>query len=101
MLFNSLDFAIFLPVVFALYWFVVKPSLNRQNLFVVIASYVFYCWWDYPFLVLIVLSTLVDFVVAKLLYKTTLKSRRKLLLFVSLGFNLGLLGFFKYYHFFI
>src|SRR5690606_13467538 len=101
MLFNSLDFAIFLPIVFALYWFVLKPSLNRQNLFVVLASYVFYGWWDYRFLVLIVLSTLVDFVVAILLYKATLKSRRMLLLLVSLGFNLGLLGFFKYYHFFI
>ena len=101
MLFNSLDFAIFLPLVFALYWFVLKPSLNRQNLFVVLASYVFYAWWDYRFLALIVLSTLVDFVVAKLMHRETTQTRRKILLLVSLCFNLGLLGFFKYYHFFI
>jgi D-alanyl-lipoteichoic acid acyltransferase DltB (MBOAT superfamily) len=101
MLFNSLDFAIFLPVVFALYWFVLKASLRGQNLFVVLASYVFYAWWDYRFLALIVLSTLVDFVVAKLMHRETTQTRRKILLLVSLCFNLGLLGFFKYYNFFI
>ncbi|WP_417872724.1 MBOAT family O-acyltransferase [Xanthomarina gelatinilytica] len=101
MLFNSLDFAIFLPIVFMLYWYVFKRFLSLQNFLVVLASYVFYAWWDYRFLALIVLSTLVDFVVAKLMHRETKQTRRKILLMVSLCFNLGLLGFFKYYNFFI
>lgn len=56
MLFNSIEFLIYLPVVFLLYWFVFKP-LRWQNLFVVIASYVFYGWWDWRFLLLIALTT--------------------------------------------
>jgi D-alanyl-lipoteichoic acid acyltransferase DltB (MBOAT superfamily) len=58
MFFNSIDFAIFLPIVFLLYWFVVKNNLKLQNLLIVIASYVFYGWWDYRFLLLIVFSRL-------------------------------------------
>src|SRR5690606_20865684 len=101
MLFNSLDFAIFLPIVFILYWFVFKRSLSAQNVLLLLASYVFYGWWDWRFLSLIVFSTLVDFIVAKGLFKQQEPSKRKLLLGVSLVFNLGLLGFFKYYNFFI
>nr|WP_026753217.1 MBOAT family O-acyltransferase [Sediminibacter sp. Hel_I_10] len=101
MLFNSLDFALFLPVVFLLYWFVTDRSLRWQNLLIVCASYVFYAWWDYRFLGLIVLSTLVDYLVAKQLAKEVTIKRRKLWLGISLLFNLGLLGFFKYYNFFI
>ncbi len=63
MLFNSLDFAIFLPIVFILYWFVTNWNLKLQNLLVVIASYVFYGWWDWRFLSLILFSTLVDYTV--------------------------------------
>jgi len=70
MLFNSLDFAVFLPLVFILYWFVAKRSLTLRNILIVCSSYVFYAWWDYRFLGLIVLSTLIDFIVANQLKKT-------------------------------
>lgn len=101
MLFNSLDFVVFLPLVFVLYWFVTKRSLRLQNILIVIASYLFYAWWDYRFLALIALSTIVDFFVAKQLNALRAKSTRKLLLLISLIFNLGLLAFFKYFNFFI
>jgi D-alanyl-lipoteichoic acid acyltransferase DltB (MBOAT superfamily) len=101
MLFNSLDFAIFLPIVFGLYWFVFKRSLKLQNLLVAAASYVFYGWWDWRFLSLILFSSLVDYTISLFLTKTDDKTKRKLLLWASLGINLGLLGFFKYYNFFI
>ena len=101
MLFNSIDFLVFLPLVFILYWFIVHKSISLQNLFILIASYVFYAWWDYRFLSLIMLSTIVDFFVANKLSYVQHKKHRKLLLLISLCFNLGLLGFFKYYNFFI
>ncbi len=101
MLFNSLTFAIFLPVVFFLYWFVVNKNLKLQNLFIVVASYVFYGWWDWRFLGLIMFSTLVDFSVGLALSKQEEPTKRKLLLWVSILVNLGLLGIFKYYNFFL
>lgn len=101
MLFNSLDFAIFLPIVFIIYWFVLQRFLKAQNFFVVIASYVFYAWWDYRFLSLIIFSTLIDYSVGRFLDKTSNKTKRKLLLLSSIVVNIGLLGFFKYYNFFI
>lgn len=101
MLFNSLDFAIFLPIVFILYWFVVNKSLKLQNLLIVAASYVFYGWWDWRFLSLIVFSTLVDFSVGIGLGKQQNSQKRKLLLWTSIIVNIGLLGFFKYYNFFL
>lgn len=101
MLFNSLDFAVFLPLVFILYWLVFARSLNRQNLFLLVVSYVFYAWWDWRFLSLIALSTVVDYIVGLQLAKTAVPRRRKVLLWVSLGVNIGLLGFFKYYNFFV
>lgn len=101
MLFNSIDFALFLPIVFILYWFVFQKSLKLQNLFILICSYVFYAWWDYRFLTLILFSTVVDFIIAQKLKKHQQISYRKWLLSISLIVNLGLLGFFKYYNFFI
>ena len=101
MLFHSIDFAVFLPIVFFLYWFVVSRDLKRQNLLVVVASYVFYGWWDWRFLFLILLSTVVDFWVGLGLAKQDAPRRRKLLLSCSILVNLGLLGFFKYYNFFL
>ena len=68
---------------------------------VAIASYVFYGWWDWRFLSLILFSTLVDYSIGLALSKTSEKQKRRLLLWISLGVNLGLLGFFKYYNFFI
>lgn len=100
MLFNSIDFAIFLPVVFALYWFVFNKSVRVQNGFVVLASYFFYGYWDWRFLSLILFSTLVDFGLGRLLRDEMRTKRRKLLLSISLVVNLGFLGVFKYFNFF-
>jgi D-alanyl-lipoteichoic acid acyltransferase DltB (MBOAT superfamily) len=101
MLFNSFDFAIFLPVVFLLYWFVFKHSLRLQNALIVVASYVFYGWWDWRFLSLILFSTLVDFLVGKQLGKEAKDNKRRLWLWLSVVVNLGFLGFFKYFNFFL
>jgi D-alanyl-lipoteichoic acid acyltransferase DltB (MBOAT superfamily) len=101
MYFNSLDFAIFLPIVFILYWFVTNKNLKLQNALLVVASYVFYGWWDWRFLSLIVFSSLVDYTIGLQLKKTAQPSKRKLLLWSSILVNLGFLGFFKYYNFFI
>lgn len=101
MLFNSIDFAVFLPIVFVLYWFVVNRDLQRQNLLIVVASYIFYGWWDWRFLFLILFSTLIDFLVGLGLEKQEDPSRRKLLLLCSILVNLGFLGFFKYFNFFL
>lgn len=101
MLFNSIEFAAFLPIVFLLYWFVFRKNIKVQNLLIVVASYIFYGWWDYRFLSLIIFSTLVDFFVGICLEQTTHKTKRKLLLWTSILVNLGFLGFFKYYNFFL
>lgn len=100
MLFNSIDFAVFLPVVFLLYWIVFPRNINLRNLLIVAASYVFYGWWDWRFLGLIFLSTLVDYAVGRGLESPGRPMRRKALLWTSILTNLGLLGFFKYYNFF-
>ena len=101
MLFNSLDFAIFLPIVFLLYWFVAQKNLKLQNFLIVLASYVFYGWWDWRFLSLIIFSTVVDYLVAQKLRTEEQQSKRKVLLWTSIIVNLGFLGFFKYYNFFL
>ncbi|MDR7128894.1 D-alanyl-lipoteichoic acid acyltransferase DltB (MBOAT superfamily) [Algoriphagus sp. 4150] len=101
MLFNSLDFAVFLPIVFILYWTICRNSLKSQNLLIVGASYLFYGWWDWRFLSLIIFSTLVDYIVGIRLESVENRFRRKSLLVVSLLVNIGLLGFFKYYNFFL
>ena len=101
MLFNSIDFAVFLPIVFALYWFVTNKSLKMQNLLIIAASYLFYGWWDWRFLSLIIFSTLVDYAVGVGLSKQENQTKRKLLLWTSITVNLGFLGLFKYYDFFL
>ena len=101
MLFNSLDFAIFLPIVFALYWLVNVRSLKVQNFLILASSYFFYGWWDVKFLSLILFSTLVDYFIGLKMANETDKSHRKLFLFFSLAINLGLLSYFKYSNFFI
>ena len=101
MLFNSIDFAIFLPIVFILYWFVTNKKLKLQNLLIVIASYVFYGWWDWRFLSLIIFSTVVDYSVGLKLKNEENKTKRKIFLWTSILVNLGFLGFFKYYNFFL
>lgn len=101
MLFNSLDFAIFLPIVFILYWFVFRKNLRLQNFFIVVSSCLFYGWWDWRFLTLIAFSTLVDYIVGIQLDKSEDHIKRKTLLILSLVVNIGFLGFFKYYNFFL
>lgn len=101
MLFNSVDFAIFLPTVLVLYWFVFNKNLKSQNLLIVVASYFFYGLWDWRFLFLILFSTIVDFGVGLLLKEENNQLRRKVLLWTSIIVNLGILGFFKYYNFFL
>ena len=101
MLFNSFQFALFLPIVFVLYWFVFNKNLNIRNIFLLVISYIFYACWDYRFLLLIILSTLVDYFIGIKISETNKIKKRKLFLFTSLIVNLGLLGFFKYYNFFI
>ncbi len=101
MLFNSIDFAVFLPVVFFLHWFVVGKRLRAQNLLIVVSSYLFYGWWDWRFLSLILFSTLIDYTVGIALGEQKNPIKRKLLLWTSILLNLGFLGFFKYYNFFL
>ncbi|MGJ5642330.1 MBOAT family O-acyltransferase [Formosa sp. S-31] len=101
MLFNSLDFAVFLPIVFVLYWSVCNRSLAVQNALIVAASYFFYAWWDWRFLSLIFFSTLVDYSIGLALAKQEEVLKRRVLLYCSIAVNLGLLGIFKYYNFFL
>ena len=101
MLFNSIDFAIFLPIVFALYWFVANKNLKLQNFLIVAASYFFYGWWDWRFLSLIFFSTLVDYLIGISLSQQEKPTKRKILLWTSIIVNIGFLGFFKYYNFFV
>ena len=100
MLFNSLSFILFLPIVFLVYWKLSK-RLKWQNLWVLFASYVFYGWWDWRFLSLIFASTLVDYFIGLKISNACKAPRKQILLVTSLVFNLGLLGVFKYFNFFI
>ncbi len=100
MLFNSVEFLIFLPLVFILYWFVFNKDLRIQNLWVLVASYIFYGWWDYRFLSLIAFSSLVDFFIGLQLSRNQQEQQRKWLVAASMLVNIGFLGFFKYYNFF-
>lgn len=104
MLFNSFDFAVFMPLVFLLYWLVFnRRSIAVRNLFLLIASYTFYGFWDWRFVFLLLFSSLADFVIGLQMQKTPDNNprRRKLWLYCSLAINLGILVFFKYYNFFV
>jgi alginate O-acetyltransferase complex protein AlgI len=101
MVFNSLIYAVFLPLVFLIYWFLLNKNIKLQNAFIVVVSYIFYGWWDWRFLSLIFLSTSVDFIIGVLLKKNEREKIRKLLLSVSITLNIGLLSFFKYFNFFV
>ncbi len=100
MLFNSINFALFLPVVFILYWFVFKKSLKAQNVLLLVASYFFYACWDYRFLFLLVFSTLLDYFTGIKMSQAANRAGKKFWFWLSIGVNLGFLGFFKYYNFF-
>lgn len=100
MLFNSIEFLFFLPIVFLLYWFVFKP-LKWQNLLVVVASYIFYGWWDWRFLLLIAFTSLCSYLSGVLIEKNS-RSRKtqKAISAANITINLAILGVFKYFNFF-
>ena len=102
MLFNSLIFALFLPIVFLLYWFVFGRNLKLQNLFVVVASYTFYGWWDWRFLFLIAFTSFCSWGSGLLIekYRETPK-KAKTINVLNIVLNLLILGVFKYYDFFV
>lgn len=100
MFFNSIDFAVFLPIIFILFWSLKRLGLHYQNTLIVIASYVFYGWWDYRFLALIIFSTLVDYSIAQGMRNNKEPKKRNRLLWISIAVNIGILWFFKYFNFF-
>ncbi len=100
MLFNSINFAIFLPVVFLLYWLVAKKNLRQQNILLLVSSYFFYASWDWRFLFLLIFSTLLDYFTGIKIYEAATKKKKFFWLWLSIGINLGFLGIFKYYNFF-
>ena len=107
MLFNSFEFLIFLPIVFLLYWFVFdyairkcKKQLLWQNLFVVVASYIFYGWWDWRFLILIAITTILSFLSGIGIEKAHTQRGKKAVMIANIVVNLGILGVYKYYDFF-
>ena len=99
MLFNSIQYLLFLPIVFAAYW-LLRRRLALQNLFVVIASYVFYGWWDWRFLLLMAFTTLCSFGCGLLVSRLEARRLRRSVVTASLVINLGILVMFKYYDFF-
>jgi len=101
MLFNSISFLVYLPVVFIIYWCLAHKKIKYQNLFILVASYIFYGWWDWRFLSLIFLSSLSDYLIGLQIYTAPNFKKKKLLLIISIVINLGFLGFFKYYNFFV
>ena len=100
MFFNSLAFAIFLPIVFFLYWFVFNKNKSTQNALLIIASYYFYSCWDWRFLFLLVFSTFLDYYTGIQIEKGKSENSRKFWFWLSIIINLGFLGIFKYYNFF-
>ena len=100
MLFNSFNFAIFLPIVFLLYWFVVNKKLQSQNVLLLIASYFFYACWDWRFMFLLIFSTLLDYFTGLKMSDAENKNSKKFWFWLSVIINLGFLGVFKYYNFF-
>lgn len=100
MLFNSLNFAIFLPIVFLLYWFATKGNLRLQNILLLVSSYFFYACWDWRFMFLLIFSTLLDYFTGIKIHEATNQKKKLFWLWLSIGVNLGFLGVFKYYNFF-
>ena len=100
MLFNSVSFAIFLPVVFLLYWFATKKNLRLQNILLLVSSYFFYACWDWRFLFLLVFSTFLDYYTGLKIHEASGTGKKRFWIWLSVGINLGFLGAFKYYNFF-
>lgn len=108
MLFNSIQFAIFLPIVFLLYWFVFdrfisksEHQLRLQNAFIVVASYVFYGWWDWRFLLLIAFTSFCSWGSGLFIGRAKMRKEAKTWTTLNIVLNLGILALFKYYDFFV
>ncbi len=100
MLFNSITFVIFLPIVFFIYWSWICNSVRKRNIFLICAGFVFYGWWDIRFLFLLISTAMIDYYVSHGIEKAASQRKKKILLSTSLVCNLGVLFFFKYYNFF-
>lgn len=101
MLFNSVEFLLFLPVVFLLYWFVFNRNLRLQNAFILVASYVFYGWWDWRFLLLIAFTSFCSWFGGIIIDRSQSRVEKKVVLYTIIILNLGILAVFKYYDFFV
>ena len=100
MLFNSINFAIFLPIVFLLYWFVANKNLKLQNILLLVSSYFFYACWDWRFMFLLIFSTLLDYFTGLKMAESNTGQMKKFWFWLSVIINLGFLAVFKYYNFF-
>lgn len=100
MLFNSIEYLLFLPIVFALYWITNKKSLKLQNLLLLASSYFFYACWDWRFLFLLIFSTALDYFTGIKMHEAKNTGSKKFWFWLSIIVNLGFLGIFKYYNFF-
>lgn len=101
MLFNSIEFALFLPIVFLLYWFLFQRNVRWQNLFIVAVSYLFYGWWDWRFLLLIAFTSLCSWGSGLLIQRYRQRPLAKVVHILNIVLNLVILGVFKYYDFFV
>ena len=101
MLFNSINFAFFLTAVFFVYWFIPKRNLKLQNILLLLASYFFYAYWDWRFLFLLIFSILLDYYTGIKMADSKNHPQKRFWFWLSISFNLGFLGIFKYYNFFI
>lgn len=100
MLFNSIGFAFFLPIVFLLYWFATSGKLRLQNILLLTASYFFYACWNWHFLFLLAFSTFLDYSTGLKISQAKNIQSKKIWVWLSISINLGFLGVFKYYNFF-
>jgi len=100
-LFNSIEFAIFLPVVFLIYWFALNSNLKMQSCFLLLAGYFFYGWWDWRFLFLLILVSIINYLIGIRIDINEENRKRKIWLITGLVINISILGVFKYYNFFV
>ncbi|MEL6812710.1 MAG: MBOAT family O-acyltransferase, partial [Bacteroidota bacterium] len=101
MLFNSFDFGFFLVIVYLAYWAIGTERRNAQNVLILLASYVFYGLWDWRFLGLLFASSLIDYIAGRAIAQSESKNRRRVYLWTTIFWNLGVLFTFKYFNFFI
>jgi len=99
MLFHSINFLFFFTIIFSLHWFLFSQSMKKQNFILVLASYFFYASWDYRFLLLLLLSTLIDFITGIKIFEAKTSFNKKIWLTISMVLNIGILVFFKYFNF--